>query len=158
MFLASQVLAAAKGSPAGSLLFGSQALRALPPHSEQELLRFAARGGGDAAGLGRLALGWRLLSGRGVARDCARAVSQHYLPAAAEALRAASAASRGGGAGVIGAPPFPFVEEVWLWDDWLQGWSRGRQSAAAVAALRAKAVRRKMLTLAPIGHSAARPV
>jgi TPR repeat protein len=37
------------------------------------------------------------------------------------------------------ATHFPFVEEVWLWDDWLEGFSRSRQSGAEVVALQAKA-------------------
>ena len=124
------------GSPLAPLLFGINASAPLPGGaSDLELLRFAANSAGTAGELARLALGWRHLTGEGgVEGDCHLAVSEYYLRVALASVRAADEASSS-----LRATDFPFVEEVWLWEDWLRGWSRQRQSALKVAAIQAQA-------------------
>ncbi len=132
----SLLVALSHASPMASLLFGLNASSPLPDDvTEVNLLRFASRGSDVAADLAKLALAWRYLAtGRGVERSCHTAVADFYLSAASSSVRAADLASA-----ELRATHFPFIEEVWLWDDWLAGFSRSRQSGAEVAALQAKA-------------------
>jgi TPR repeat protein len=132
----SLVVALSHASPMASLLFGLNASSPLPDDvTEVELLRFASRSSDVAGDLAKLALGWRYLAtGRSVERSCHTAVADFYLSAASSSVRAADLASA-----ELRATHFPFVEEVWLWDDWLEGFSRSRQSGAEVVALQAKA-------------------
>jgi TPR repeat protein len=132
----SLVVALSHASPIASLLFGLNASSPLPDDvTEVDLLRFTSRSSDVAGDLAKLALGWRYLAtGRGVKRSCHTAVAEFYLTAASSSVRAADMASA-----ELRATHFPFVEEVWLWDDWLAGFSRARQSESEVAALHAKA-------------------
>jgi TPR repeat protein len=120
---------ALRGGAAGALLFGP------PPKDIDEIaLLTSAMESPRQGDLARLALGWRYLAGRGVAKDCHKAVGEFYLPAAMSSLRIASAANS-----LLSNVSFPYAEEIWLWDDWLQGWSRARQSAEDVLAIRSRA-------------------
>lgn len=132
----SLVVALSHASPMASLLFDLNASSPLPDEvSEVNLLRFTSRDSGVMGDLAKLALGWRYLAtGRGVERSCHTAVHEFYLSAASSSVRAADVASS-----KLRAAHFPFVEEVWPWDDWLAGFSRARQSVTEVAAVRAKA-------------------
>ena len=129
-------VALSHSAPMAMALFGVNATTPLPEDvSEAGLLRFASQSQGVAGDLAKLALGWRHLStGRGVERDCHVAVADYYLSAAVSSVRAADRAAT-----ELRATGFPSIEEVWLWDDWLVGFSRARQSAEKVAALRSKA-------------------
>ena len=129
-------VALSHASPLAPQVFALNASSPLPDDfSEVALLRFASRSSKVVGDLAKLALGWRYLaSGRGVERSCHTAVGEYYLSAAMSSVRAADRASA-----ELRATDFPFIEEVWLWDDWLAGFSRARQSPVEVAAVRAKA-------------------